>query len=136
MEHSIELIVGLSFFIIGLSIIFNQKEWIDFIDYVGQKGNWAVMVVGITDLLFGEFIVTFHWVWNGIGTITTIIGSVLFIRGVMRLLFPKCMLGKIYNAKVLMILCGSASVMISSVVLYGWYLNSGCNFDFSKLYAL
>lgn len=96
MEQALELIVGVSFLIVGLSVLFNQKEWINFIDYDEKKGSWVVIVVGIADLLFGSFIMAFHWVWNGIGVIT-IIGAILFLRGVIHLLFPRWLIGGLYE---------------------------------------
>lgn len=121
--HSIELVVGISFFIIGLSMILNKTEWIEFISSTEKKGRWEVMVVGIADLLFGGIIIAFHWDWSGFSIFTTLIGLVFFIRGTRRLLFPKHVLGKIPNARVLIALCGAAAVIISVFILYGWYLN-------------
>lgn len=121
MEYSIELLVGLCFFIIGLSLIFNPKEWLDFINYAEERGSWVVMAVGIVDLLFGESIVCFHWVWHGLAMITTIVGIILFTRGFMRMVFPRWVMGKIYNAHALLILWGVVCMVVSSAVLYGWW---------------
>jgi hypothetical protein len=136
MEQPIELVVGLSFLITGLSVIFNQKEWLEFIKYAERKGSWIVMAVGMADLLFGGFIVAFHWTWKGLGGITTAIGMILFIRGVMRLLFPSWVLGKISNAKTLLTLLGFTATAISLIILLGWYLDlTFYGLDFSKIYS-
>ena len=137
MTQGIELMLGVSLLIIGLSFIFCREDWADFISYVGKKGNWVIMIIGVGDLLFGAFILAFHWIWIGIETITTSIGSILFLRGILRLFFPNWVLSrKIYNPEAVLALGGIACVITSSFILYGCYLNSVfCNLEIIQLYS-
>lgn len=136
MENQVELLVGLSLLITGLSILFNPRDWIHFINHIKQRGNWAIMIAGIADLLFGALIISFHWVWSGLPIITSAIGLALFLRGSIRLIFPKWVLGILSHEKVFLISGAIFALILAYFVLYGWYLAS--NFygvNFYELYS-
>ncbi len=133
MDQTVELIVGVSFFIIGLSMICNQINWIEFVNYCEKEGNWAILLIGFADLLIGGSILALHWIWYGLSALTTLIGCALFIRGTMRLLFPNRVRNKIYDGRGL-VLCGAASIMVSIFILYGWYVDSFLEVSYGNLY--
>lgn len=119
MTYAIELIVGLSLFITGLSVILNRQEWNRFISFIKTQGPWCLMMLGLGDLLFGAFIMIFHWRWYGLSAITTAIGVLFFVRGTIRLLFPQFIFNRIFGVRDFLLLIGIFVLLIASFVLYG-----------------
>ena len=85
---SIDLMTGLCFFILGLSLLFRPRAWADWADHLNAKGANAALVLGMVNLLLGSFILAFHWVWTGVGAIVTLFGVLFTLRGSVLLLFP------------------------------------------------
>lgn len=74
MESSIQKLAILSFFVIGLSHIFQSRVWAQFFIDLRSKGNAGSFINGFIHFPLGALIVSFHNVWQGIPTILTLIG--------------------------------------------------------------
>ncbi len=88
MEQSVEIMAGISFLILGLSYFFHARDWIEWFETVRNGGRQTALAVGAMHILFGSFIVAFHWVWSGWETILTVLGIWAIAEGFIYLLFP------------------------------------------------
>lgn len=88
MEHAVAFMAGTSFLVIGLSLLFRPGAWMDWLDAVGKEGERAAITIGMIEILLGGLIVGFHWKWEGLPLVLTIIGVLAMLEGAFYLLFP------------------------------------------------
>ena len=88
MYKQIELLVAISFFIIGLSHFLQPKPWIDFFRLLLKQGYAGVFINGLLTLPLGVLIVAFHNSWRGGSTIVTVIGYAYLIKSLVAFCFP------------------------------------------------
>ncbi len=88
MEQSIELMAGICFLVMGLSMLLRTSDWMDWITHLQAQGRNTSLVLGSVNLLLGAFIVAFHWVWEGIALIVTLFGVLFLFRSVVLLSCP------------------------------------------------
>jgi hypothetical protein len=74
MESSIQILAIVSFFVIGLSHIFQSRVWAQFFIDLRNKGEVGSFVNAFIHFPLGALIVAFHNVWQGVPTILTLIG--------------------------------------------------------------
>lgn len=125
MEPAIEFITGVTLLFIGISYIFRQKDWIIFLEHLEKKGSRAGLSMGAINTVAGSFIVAFHWDWEGLAAITTILGSLFLFRGFICLIYPNLVISKIRmilkKAKTNLNVIGLVSMLLSGIILLGWW---------------
>ena len=89
MEEAIEKLAVISYFLIGLSHIFQPNVWVNFFIGIREKGEVGAFINAFVHFPLGAVIVAFHNVWHGIPMILTIIGYGLLLKGFINFVFPK-----------------------------------------------
>jgi hypothetical protein len=74
MEIAIQKIAIVSFFVIGLSHIFQPRVWAQFFIDLRSKGEIGSFINAFIHFPLGAMVVAFHNVWQGIPMILTIMG--------------------------------------------------------------
>lgn len=124
MEQAIELMVAISLFIVGLSYIFNPKDWMEWLKKIQKDGKASSLKIGSLNLLLGTFITAFHWVWEGVSIIVTLIGVIGIFKGIIYLMFPGWLPHKlsffVKQESEMMTLIGLITVVIAIFIFYSW----------------
>lgn len=86
-------------------------------------------MAGALTLLAGCFIVSFHWVWQGMAIIVSLTGVILVLKGAIYLLYPNWLPVKLatlehHDLKKLIRLSGIVIIILAGAILYEW---SGAN---------
>jgi len=89
MEEAIEKLAVISFFLIGVSHIFQPKVWVNFFIDIREKGEVGAFINAFIHFPLGALIVAFHNVWHGIPMILTLMGYGLLLKGFINFVFPK-----------------------------------------------
>ena len=89
MEEAIEKLAVISFFLIGVSHIFQPRVWADFFIGIREKGEVGAFINAFIHFPLGALIVAFHNVWHGIPMILTLLGYGLLFKGFINFVFPK-----------------------------------------------
>ena len=90
MEISVQKLTAIFFLVIGLSHILQPRVWVQFFIMLREKGEVGSFINAYVHFPLGVFIVAFHSIWHGFpGTIVTIIGWGLTIKGAIYFLFPR-----------------------------------------------
>ena len=89
MEEAIEKLAVISFFLIGVSHIFQPKVWVNFFIGIREKGEVGAFINAFIHFPLGALIVAFHNVWHGIPMVLTIIGYGCLLKGFINFVFPK-----------------------------------------------
>lgn len=126
MEQSIELMVGIVFFVLGLSYMLRADDWTVALDHIQKKGRRASLTIGSILIFWGSFLLAFHWVWQGLPILATIIGLILTVKGTVYLLFPSWLSAKItilerHNLNSAFRISGFLTIIVALVILYGWW---------------
>lgn len=88
MEQAVPFMAGASFLVLGLSYLFNSGDWIAWIAHLQKQERRGSLTIGMINLLIGGFILGFHWQWEGLALVLTIIGVLATIKGTVYMLFP------------------------------------------------
>ncbi len=96
MEREIQVFVALSFFVIGISHIFQRSTWVEFFAKLHSLGRLGPFAEGFLYLNFGAMIVSFHNVWSFPEVILTLIGWVHISKALIRFIAPTVVL-RIYK---------------------------------------
>ncbi len=88
METSIQIIAAISFFVIGLSHIFQPRVWAEFFIAIRDKGEAGSFINAFIHFPLGVLIVGFHNVWHGIPMILTVIGWGLVLKSSIYFIYP------------------------------------------------
>jgi hypothetical protein len=81
-------IVGISFIILGLSIVFNKKAMATIIGELTSNKS-ALWIVGFFTTMLGATLVTLNNTWSaGLPLLVTIVGWLTLLKGASLLLFP------------------------------------------------
>lgn len=125
MEHAVAFMIGASALFIGLSFLLHGKGWLEYLTHVRQAGKPAALVIGYLHLLMGTFIVGFHWEWQGIGLLVTLLGVKAILEGIIYTVFPAvvpAMLGwYISHHHRLFRALGIVTMIIGLLVLGEWW---------------
>jgi uncharacterized protein YjeT (DUF2065 family) len=90
MEIAVQKLVAIFFLVIGLSHILAPRAWAQFFIMLREKGEPGSFLNAFIHFPLGAFIVAFHNIWYGLpGTIVTIVGWALTIKGALYFLFPR-----------------------------------------------
>jgi hypothetical protein len=90
MEIAVQRLVAIFFLVIGLSHILNPRAWVQFFILLREKGEAGSFLNAFVHFPLGAFIVAFHNIWHGLpGTIVTLVGWGLTIKGTLYVLFPR-----------------------------------------------
>jgi hypothetical protein len=89
MESAIQKLAIVSFFVIGLSHIFQARVWAQFFIHLHSKGEIGSFISGFINLNMGAMVVAFHNVWHGIPMILTIMGYVWVLKSLIYFVSPK-----------------------------------------------
>jgi len=89
MEEAIEKLAVISYFLIGISHIFQPKVWVNFFIGIREKGEVGAFINAFIYFPLGALIVAFHNVWHGIPMILTLMGYGLLLKGFINFVFPK-----------------------------------------------
>jgi len=122
METSIQKLVAISYFVVGLSHIIQPRVWTQFFIMFRDKGEVGSFLSGLLHFPMGVLIVSFHNVWHGIPLIVTIMGWGLVVKGLIYLTYPKH--GMRVLARVSLerswefVVAGVFAVVLSGVILY------------------
>jgi uncharacterized protein YjeT (DUF2065 family) len=88
MEDAIQKLAVVSFFVIGLSHIFQPRVWAQFFIDLRNKGEIGSFINAFIHFPLGALIVAFHNVWQGIPTILTLIGYAWVLKGFIYFVLP------------------------------------------------
>lgn len=89
MESAIQKLAIISFFVIGLSHIFQSRAWAQFFIDLHRKGEFGSFVCGFMNLNMGALVVAFHNVWHGLPIILTVMGYVWVLKSFIYFVFPR-----------------------------------------------
>ncbi len=88
MELAVERFLALSLLVTGLSHALQPRAWIELFIRLRGLGDGGILLVALMHLPFGLLIVTFHNVWHGPGTVVTLLGWGLTLKGSLYFFFP------------------------------------------------
>lgn len=88
MARSIEWFVLMTSIIVGLSHWIHAKDWSIAFRAMSKAGRPAAFANGLISLGMGAWFVIGHPVWSGPAIVVTIFGCLLFMKGIICLLFP------------------------------------------------
>jgi uncharacterized protein YjeT (DUF2065 family) len=121
-EEAIQKIAVISFFIIGLSHIFQPLLWTKFFIAIREKEETGAFINGFIHFPLGALIAAFHNVWQGIPIILTFIGYGLVLKGLICFVFPKLALKSLARVSPEksweMVVAGIILIGISGLILY------------------
>jgi hypothetical protein len=90
MEIAVQKVTAIFFLVIGLSHILQSRAWVQFFIFLRDKGEVGSFLNAFVHFPLGAFIVAFNQIWHGFpGTIVTLIGWGLMIKGALYFLFPR-----------------------------------------------
>lgn len=89
MELAIQKLAIISFFVIGLSHIFQPRAWAQFFIDIRGRGETGSFINAFIHFPLGALIIAFHNVWQGIPMILTIMGYGWVLKGFIYFVFPK-----------------------------------------------
>ena len=88
MEVAIQKLAIVSFFIIGLSHIFQPRVWAQFFIDIRSKGEIGSFINAFIHFPLGALIVAFHNVWEGIPTVLTLMGYAWVLKSLIYFVLP------------------------------------------------
>lgn len=125
MDQAIEFMVGASLFVLALSLLFRTKVWISWLHQVEHKGRYFSLIVGSFSVVLGSIILGFHWIWDGLPLLTTLVGAAILLKGITYMLFPKwlhrILLQFSKNYKLILRVWSIPLLAISIAILYTWW---------------
>jgi hypothetical protein len=89
MEKSIEVLVAVCFFILGLSHALQPKAWAQFFIRAREKGAVGTLQLGLLHLPLALLVVSFHNVWRGLPLLVTLIGWSQLLKAILYLAAPQ-----------------------------------------------
>ena len=92
MEREIQILASVSFFVIGVSHIFQRSAWIEFFAKLHNLGRLGSFAEGFLYLNFGGLIVSFHNIWTFPEVVLTLIGWVYVLKALFRFAAPAAVL--------------------------------------------
>jgi hypothetical protein len=87
-ERSIEMLVALQMFILGLSHIVQHRAWADFFILLREKGAAGNFFNAFLHTGVGTLVVSFHNVWSGIPVVLTVLGWAWVLKGFLYFVVP------------------------------------------------
>ena len=115
MEIAIQKLAIVSFFVIGLSHIFQPRVWAQFFIDLRSKGEIGSFINAFIHFPLGALIVAFHNVWQGIPMILTIMGYGWVLKSLIYFVFPSFGLKSLFRVS----LEKSWEFIVAGIVLVG-----------------
>jgi len=124
MEQAIVFMAGVNFLILGLSYFFHSDVWIAWIISIQKQKRRGSLIIGMIHLLIGTFILGFHWKWQGIALVLSMVGVFMVIKGTLYMLFPS-LLPKLLawlepHYRALLLFGSFILIIIALVAFYEW----------------
>lgn len=125
MEHAVAFMAGASFLVLGLSYFFNPGDWIAWIAHLQKQERRGSLTIGMINLLIGGFILGFHWKWEGIALVLTVVGVLATIKGTVYMLFPsllpRLLEGLEPHCRGLLLFASLVLIAIAAASLWEWW---------------
>jgi hypothetical protein len=127
-DIAIEKLVAISFFVIGLSHIFQPRAWIEFFIRFRDKGAVGSLQLGLLHLPLALLIVSFHNIWHGLPVVVTLVGWGQLLKSFLYLMYPKHGLRMLSLVSIerswQFVLGGMFAVAISGVIFFSLWQRS------------
>jgi uncharacterized protein YjeT (DUF2065 family) len=125
MEHAVAFMMGTSALAIGFSFLIRWKDWSEYLRRVRGQGRPAALMIGYLHLIIGTFIVAFHWKWEGLPLLLTLLGVKAIAEGFVYTLFPNGMLAMLAwyepHHRALLRLAGIFTIAVALVIFSEWW---------------
>lgn len=129
--QAIEFMSALTFLMIGLSYMLRSKDWIIWMENFYKNSPQSSLVLGSSNVFIGSLILGFHWVWQGLPVIISVIAVVIIIKGMLNLLLPARTLSKMAQVyikhELWLRMIGIVLVILSVLLFNHWYNDFVCN---------
>jgi len=123
--QAVAFMIGTSAVVIGISLVFRWQAWAGWFGLLRMQGSSAAVMMGYLHLIIGTFIVGFHWKWQGLSLLLTLIGIKAIAEGFIYTLFPSCMMKMLawYEPRLRIYLRfgGFITVIIGLLILGEWF---------------
>lgn len=124
MEHAVAFMAGVSYLVLGPSMMIRWQDWSHWLRHMRERGRTAALMIGAWHLAIGSFIVGFHWQWEGMRMLLTVLGAKAIFEGFVYTLFPSTTLALLkwlepYH-RVLLPLSGLIVFLLSPLFLCEW----------------
>jgi hypothetical protein len=136
MEQAVAFMTGVTAVVMGFSLLLRWRDWREWIRLLRTQGRPAALIIGYLHLIIGTFIVGFHWKWEGMPLLVTVVGLTAIAEGVVYTLFPNFMLVMLawceQRGSTLFRVAGLTTIIIGGVILCEWwqYMQSaGCTWQ-------
>jgi uncharacterized protein YjeT (DUF2065 family) len=128
MEVAIQKLAVVSFFVIGLSHIFQPRVWAQFFIDLRSKGEIGSFINAFIHFPLGALVVAFHNVWQGIPMILTIMGCGWVLKSLIYFMLPSFGLKSMSRVSLEraseFIIAGVVLIIIGSLLLFSLISNS------------
>lgn len=122
MEHAVAFMIGISAIVIGFSLLIRGDDWTGYLRRVRQEGRSAALLLGYLHLLVGTFIIGFHWKWEGLPLLLTLLGVKAVLEGVVYTIFPNAMLAWYEpRGRTFFHIAGLATMIIGLIIFNEWW---------------
>ena len=128
-EQGISFWVGLTLVVVSLASLLQPRSVVQLLRDISEKATSVTLLIGWLSLSFGAFILGFHWRWDGLAMVLTIVGLLSTAKGVLSILAPRA-----FGAMVAAMasqeeqsLCtqlrisGLVTFFLGALILTGWY---------------
>lgn len=119
-------VIGINMCAIALALLFKPETMRAAMDALFENRG-TVLLYGILTTIFGSILINVHneWFW-GWPIIITIIGWIVFVRGIMRLFFSEHIRNftKQYSNRAMYRTAGTVSFLVSLFLLYEGFFGS------------
>lgn len=125
MEQAVAFIAGTSFLVLGLSYFFNSGDWIAWISHLQKQERRGSLTIGMINVLIGGFILGFHWKWEGLALVLSVVGVFATIMGTIYMLFPSWLPGVLRlledHCRAILLLASIVLIAIALVAFCEWW---------------
>ena len=125
MEYAVAFMIGISALVAGLSFLIHGRGWAEYLRRVRKAGQPAALIIGYLHLLAGTFIVGFHWKWEGLPLLLTLLGVKAILEGFIYTISPNAMLTMLAwyepRYRALFSIAGIVTIVIGGLILCEWW---------------
>lgn len=124
MEQAVAFMVGVSYLALGASLFLCWEDWSAWLKRLRAQGRTAALSIGALHLAVGTFILGFHWKWEGLPLLLTLLGVKAVMEGYLYTLCPNTMLAMLKwcepRHRMLLRISGLLTIVIAALVLCEW----------------
>lgn len=88
-EQGISFWVGLTLMVVSQALLLYPRNVVQLLHEISERATSLTLLIGWLNLSFGAFILGFHWRWDGLAMVLTIVGLLSVTKGVLSILVPK-----------------------------------------------